>query len=98
MTSVTRPRAPRLQNFRTDGRLFPSRGSRGGEWIHRRPGRARPRAGVPASAYGVSQVDSEQHRPRASSAAPEPGRRSSTIADNTYNAAHLLVLEGLEAV
>ncbi len=32
------------------------------------------------------------------SAAPDPGRRSSTIADNTYNAAHLLVLEGLEAV
>ena len=30
---------------------------------------------------------------------PPPGtRRSSTIADQTYNAAHLLVLEGLEAV
>ncbi|GAA4128803.1 DNA topoisomerase IV subunit B [Nocardioides fonticola] len=27
-----------------------------------------------------------------------PSRRSPTIADNTYNAAHLLVLEGLEAV
>jgi DNA gyrase subunit B len=29
---------------------------------------------------------------------PSPPRRSPTIADNTYNAAHLLVLEGLEAV
>jgi DNA gyrase subunit B len=39
----------------------------------------------------VSRVDSEPQ------AAPD-FRRSPTIVDNTYNAAHLLVLEGLEAV
>jgi DNA gyrase subunit B len=44
---------------------------------------------VPASPLGVSRVGSwdSQH-----------DARSTTIADNTYNAAHLLVLEGLEAV
>ncbi len=41
----------------------------------------------------MSQVDSTQHAVRISRQ-----RRSPTIADNTYNAAHLLVLEGLEAV
>jgi DNA gyrase subunit B len=44
---------------------------------------------VPASSLGVSRVGSwdSQH-----------DSRSTTIADNTYTAAHLLVLEGLEAV
>ena len=43
---------------------------------------------------GVSQVDSEQLRPQRHRRRPqEPHHR-----DNTYNAAHLLVLEGLEAV
>src|SRR5215217_5223147 len=46
---------------------------------------------VPAPGLGVSPVVSRHHEPPA-----RPG--SSTIADNTYNAAHLLVLEGLEAV
>jgi DNA gyrase subunit B len=46
---------------------------------------------VPPSGFGVSQVDSEQHDHRIATAG------SPTI-DNTYNAAHLLVLEGLEAV
>ncbi|WP_166139780.1 DNA gyrase/topoisomerase IV subunit B [Nocardioides ochotonae] len=52
-----------------------------------------PSRSVPASEVGVSQVDSTQHAVRISRQ-----RRSPTIADNTYNAAHLLVLEGLEAV
>jgi DNA gyrase subunit B len=46
---------------------------------------------VPASGPGVSQVDSEHHQ-------ASDFRRRPTIVDNTYNAAHLLVLEGLEAV
>jgi DNA gyrase subunit B len=45
---------------------------------------------VPASAYGVSRVDSEPTF--------HPLGQESPIADNAYNAAHLLVLEGLEAV
>ena len=38
---------------------------------------------------GVSQVDSWVHH---------PSQQEPVIAENTYNAAHLLVLEGLEAV
>ena len=41
---------------------FPAVDSAVVPWIHRRPARAPARAGVPASAYGVSQVDSEQHQ------------------------------------
>jgi len=44
----------------------------------------------------VSQVDSEPTRHRI--APPEFSPRRSPTIDNTYNAAHLLVLEGLEAV
>ena len=50
---------------------------------------------MPASGSGVSRVGSW---PDGSTASPAHDRRSTTIADNTYNAAHLLVLEGLEAV
>src|SRR5688572_5219350 len=50
---------------------------------HARPVHARRRAGVPPPVAGVSQVGSSLV------AAPS---------DNTYNAAHLLVLEGLDAV
>jgi DNA gyrase subunit B len=46
---------------------------------------------VPPSGVGVSQVDSDLHDRRICA------RWEPTI-DNTYNAAHLLVLEGLEAV
>jgi DNA gyrase subunit B len=46
---------------------------------------------VPASGLGVSQVDSDHQ-------AASDFRGSPKIVDNTYNAAHLLVLEGLEAV
>ena len=66
---------------------------------HRSPVRPGASAGVPASAYGVSQVDSEQHQAPDGLRRRNPGKtESSTIADNTYNAVHLLVLEGLEAV
>jgi DNA gyrase subunit B len=54
-----------------------------------------PQAGEPSSASGVSQVDSSSQHQRISRL--DPLLRSPTI-DNTYNAAHLLVLEGLEAV
>src|SRR5215218_6193407 len=62
-----------------------------------------PPAGVPASAIGVSQVDSEpDHAPvcvPGSRPVPhDPALCRSPTIDNTYNAAHLLVLEGLEAV
>jgi DNA gyrase subunit B len=46
----------------------------------------------------VSRVDSHQQQPRPTGRGDTGTRRSTTIADNTYNAAHLLVLEGLEAV
>ncbi len=49
---------------------------------------------MPALSIGVSQVDSSS--PTRSDFRCHA--RSPTIADNTYNAAHLLVLEGLEAV
>src|SRR6476469_7303910 len=58
---------------------------------HGRPGYRRRPEGEPASASGVSQVDSE---PRTE---PDFVEGRPTI-DHTYNAAHLLVLEGLEAV
>src|SRR6476469_1678870 len=58
---------------------------------HGRPGPGCPPAGEPSASYGVSQVDSSLHDHRICA------RWEPTI-DNTYNAAHLLVLEGLEAV
>ncbi|WP_082503107.1 DNA topoisomerase IV subunit B [Nocardioides sp. Leaf307] len=54
-----------------------------------------PGRGEPAETVGASPVDSAPTPPRIADPGP---RRSPTIADNTYNAAHLLVLEGLEAV
>src|SRR6476659_9034276 len=58
---------------------------------HGRPGPGCPPSGEPSASYGVSQVDSSLHDHRICA------RWEPTI-DNTYNAAHLLVLEGLEAV
>jgi len=58
---------------------------------HGRPGAGRAPEGEPSASYGVSQVDSFPHENRICA------RWEPTI-DNTYNAAHLLVLEGLEAV
>src|SRR6476469_7194531 len=58
---------------------------------HGRPGPGCPPAGEPSASYGVSQVDSSLHDHRICA------RWEPTI-ESTYNAAHLLVLEGLEAV
>ena len=49
------------------------------------------RPAVSARPVGAVRVDSGGYD-------PPPPRRSAPIVDNTYNAAHLLVLEGLEAV
>ena len=66
---------------------------------HGRPGRAATTGR--RACVGVRRVAGRfgaAARPDRSDGTADDQQRSSTIADNTYNAAHLLVLEGLEAV
>ena len=56
------------------------------------------RGGVPRAGHGVSSTRFWSVTQAPETAPKRQHQRSSEIADNTYNAAHLLVLEGLEAV